>query len=316
MKRFLVCITLLLTFCVPAFAAEYPAKEIQVIVPFGPGGSNDVATRLLLKTYNTFLPREGVVINIAGAGGAVGTRDVRDAKPDGYKLLSFNTIFSVLNLMGSLDFNYKDLTVVGMYGYSDTGLFVLDGSPFTSMKDFVEAARKAPGKVRVGVGFGTLAHLGIMALEQKAGIKLNIVDAGGGEQKAAALMGGHIDAYFEPVPPVVQYLEAKKFRTLGIFSCERNKAYDHIPTMREQGIDLVLMQNYGLFGPKGLPQDVVAVLQEALRKTCAKPEFTQEMARNYLYMDLRTGEEAQKLLGEEFAVLKGVADAILAAKKK
>lgn len=317
MKQLCLCLAFILVLSGTALAeATFPSKEIQVIVPFGPGGSNDVATRLLLKTYNTYLPKDAVVINIAGAGGAVGSRDVRDSKPDGYKLLSFNTIFSVLNLMGSLNFNYKDMTIIGEFAYSDTGLFVLENSPYKSMLDLVTAAKHAPGKIRVGVGFGTLAHLGIMALEQKAGIKLKIVDAGGGEQKAAALMGSHIDAYFEPVPPVVQYLEAKKFRALGIFSQKRNDAYNDIPTMREQGIDLILMQNYGLFGPKGLPQNVVKTLQAALQQTCDKIEFKQELAKNYLYVDLRMNEAAIKLLDDEFTMLKSVADAIMAAGKK
>lgn len=316
MKRLLLCMAFLFAFNGLAFAAEpYPTKDIQVIVPFGPGGSNDVATRLLLKTYNTFLPKECIVINIAGAGGAVGTRDVYDSKADGYKLLSFNTIFSVLNIMGSINFNYTDMTTIGTYGYSDTGLFVLASSPFTSMADLVAAAKQAPGKIRVGVGFGTLAHLSILALEQKAGVKLNIVDAGGGEKKAAALMGGHIDAYFEPVPPVVQYLQANKFRALGIFSEKRNASYAQIPTMREQGIDLILMQNYGLFGPKGLPENVVSTLQVALEKTCAKAEFREEMAKNYLYIDLHMGEAANKLLGDEYAILKGIAAQLAPPKK-
>ena len=95
---------LILALSVPVAATGYPDKTVQFVVPFGPGGSTDVATRLLLKTFNKNFPREAVVINIAGAGGAVGARKVHDAKPDGYNLLSFNTILPVLRIMGKAYF--------------------------------------------------------------------------------------------------------------------------------------------------------------------------------------------------------------------
>lgn len=173
---------LILALSVPVAATGYPDKTVQFIVPFGPGGSTDVETRLLLKTFNKNFPREAVVINIAGAGGAVGARKVHDAKPDGYNLLSFNTILPVLRIMGMIDFNYTDLAPVALFSTSDTGVFVRNDSSWQSVKDMVADAKKRPGKIHFGVGFGTLAHLGTIALEQKADIKLNIVDTGGGEK--------------------------------------------------------------------------------------------------------------------------------------
>lgn len=317
MKQFVLCLMMVLGCCGSAFAADaYPNKEIQVVVSYGPGGSNDVATRQLVKIFNKFLPKEAVVINIVGAGGAVGTRAVHDAKPDGYKLLSTNTVFPVLRLMNALSFNYEDMTVIGLFAAADTSLYVRSDSPLKNITDLVAEAKKRPGNVRVGVGFGTLAHLGVLALEQKTGIKLNIVDIGGGEQKPAALMGGHVDAYFEPIPSTVQYLQAGTFRSLGIFSEERNPQFPDIPTMREQGVDLVLMTNYGLFGPKGLPEPVVAVLRDALRKTCDDPEFQEEMRRSHTKLDCRLGTDATARLSKEYAVLKAVADTLRAKAKK
>lgn len=181
---------LILALSVPVAATGYPDKTVQFVVPFGPGGSTDVATRLLLKTFNKNFPREAVVINIAGAGGAVGARKVHDAKPDGYNLLSFNTILPVLRIMGMIDFNYTDLAPVALFSTSDTGVFVRNDSSWQSVKDMVADAKKRPGKIRFGVGFGTLAHLGAIALEQKAGIKLNIVATGRGEKNPQPCWAG------------------------------------------------------------------------------------------------------------------------------
>ncbi len=301
---------LVLSLGAPVQAADYPDKTVQFVVPFGPGGSTDVATRLFLKSFNKNFPKEGVVMNMAGAGGSVGSRHVKGAKADGYTLLSFNTILPVLNLMGMIDFNYDAFEPVALYSTSDTGIFIKADSPWKNMQDFVADAKKRPGKIRFGVGFGTLAHLGAIALEQKAGIKLNIVDTGGGEKKSAALMGGHIDAYFEPVPPVAQYLESKTFRCLGIYSDKQNPLFPGIPTLREQGIDVVLMQNNGIFAPKGTPEEVLKVLREAMKKTTENPEFQKELASNFLKVEYLDGQAYRDLLAKEFQTLTGIAKAL------
>ena len=291
----------------PVHAADYPEKNVQFIVPFGPGGSTDVATRLLLKTFNKNFPKEGVVINVAGAGGSVGARKVHEAKPDGYTLLSFNTILPVLRIMGLIDFSYKNLSPVALFSTSDTGVFVRNDSPWKSVEDMVADARKRPGKIRFGVGFGTLAHLGAIGIEQKTGIKLNIVDTGGGEKKSAALLGGHIDAYFEPVPPVTQYLESKTFRCIGIFSEKPNPMLPGVKTMREQGIDLVLMQNKGIFAPKGTPEPILAILRAGIKKACEDPVFQKELANNHLNVVYKDGQAYQDLLAKEYVTLEGIA---------
>ncbi|MCL2123361.1 MAG: tripartite tricarboxylate transporter substrate binding protein [Desulfovibrionaceae bacterium] len=309
MKRFLIpaVLCLVLPLGVPALAAAaYPDKIVQFVVPFGPGGSTDVATRLLLKTFNKNFPKEGVVVNVAGAGGAVGSRKVRESAPDGYTLLSFNTILPVLRILDMIDFSYQELTPVALFSTSDTGVFVRNDSPYKNMDDFIADAKKRPGKIRFGVGFGTLAHLGALALEQKAGIQLNIVDAGGGEQKAASLLGGHIDAYFEPTPPVTQYLESKTFRCIGIFSEKQNPGLPGVSTMKEHGIDVVLMQNNGIFAPKGTPEDVLSVLRGSLKKTCADEAFRKELAAQTLDVVYIDGQAYIDLLAKEFTTLKQV----------
>ncbi len=301
-----ICLSLILADGVRA--APYPDKTVQVVVPFGPGGSNDVATRLLLKTFNKHFPREAVVINVAGAGGAVGARRVNEARPDGYNLLSFNTILPVLKIMGMLEFNYQGFEPVCLFAVSDTGVFVRNDAPWKNLQEFIDDAKQRPDKIRFGVGFGTLAHLGAIALEQTAGIDLNVVDTGGGEKKSAALMGNHIDAYFEPVPPVTPYLESRTFRCLGIFSAERNETVPgNPPTLREQGVDVVLMQNYGLFAPRGTPGDVLRVIREGVKTTCADPAFVEEMAANGLEVKYLDGQDYVQLLESENAALEAIA---------
>lgn len=310
MKRFLLPVFLCLSLALSgaAFAAPaYPDKTVQFIVPFGPGGSTDVATRLLLKTFNKNFPKEGVVINVGGAGGSIGARKVYESAPDGYNLLSFNTILPVLRIMDMIDFTYKDMAPVALFSTSDTGVFVRNDSPYKTMEDLVADAKQRPGKIRFGVGFGTLAHLGGLAVEQKAGVSLNIVDVGGGEKKSAALLGGHIDAYFEPTPPVIQYLESNTFRCIGIFSDKPNPGLPGVKTMREQGIDVVLMQNNGIFAPKGTPEPILNILREALKKTCADAEFQQELAKNTLDVVYLDGQDYIDLLSKEFDTLQEIA---------
>lgn len=311
-KLFLLFVMCLCLLSVGNLSAEtYPDKTVQFVVPFGPGGSTDVATRLLLKTFNKHFPKEGVVINIAGAGGAVGSRRVHEADPDGYNLLSFNTILPVLKIMGVIDFNYSAFEPVALYSTSDTGVFVRYDAPWKNIQEFIADAKKRPGKIRFGVGFGTLAHLGGIALEKAANIDLNIVDVGGGEKKSAALLGSHIDAYFEPVPPVTPYIDSKTFRCLCIFSEQRNPSMPDVPTLKELGMDVVLMQNNGIFAPKGTPEKVLQILRDSIKKTCEDPAFIKELTLNKLDVKYIDGQVYKQLLEQENTTLEGIASSLV-----
>jgi tripartite-type tricarboxylate transporter receptor subunit TctC len=266
-----------------AAATKYPEKPIQVIVPAGPGGDTDTNVRLVAKYMEKSLGKSVVVSNMEGAGGSLGSKQVKDAKPDGYTVLFFHPSVILNKVFGITDYDFSDFeqgpTVTIEPG---SALFVGKNSKFKTLQELITYAKANPGKVNYAMENGGLYHMMGLAFEQAAGIKLNMVDIGGQAAKNTALLGGQVDLIPGIVGTAQSYIKSGDMKCLGIFAGERNEAYKDIPTLKEQGVDLDLSKPYYFLFPKGTPKDVVDKFTASVKSATEDPAFAKDLEKFFI----------------------------------
>lgn len=265
----------------PATAGEkFPSKEITVVVPWPPGGGSDVSMRMVAEAATRTFGVSIVVVNKAGAGGALGTRDFAAAPPDGYTL--------GMNGMGVLARQYlvpnatliKDLQPVAFFGADPGALVARADTGWKTVGDFVQAAKANPGKIKNGNDDpGGSSYLVIAVLEKRLGIKVNRVSYKGYAPTVAALLAGEVQTATVPVPDALEHHKAGKVRILGVSDTKRHPAAPDVPTFREQGFDVVFGSWRTIVGPKGIPPDRLKILEANLLEALNDKAF-QDRARN------------------------------------
>jgi tripartite-type tricarboxylate transporter receptor subunit TctC len=281
--RVILC---LLALCSIAAQAEdaYPNKSITLIVPFPPGGVADITGRPFAASMEKFLGQKIIVENKAGAGGGIGMAQAAKARPDGYTLLMALSSISVIPeadrvLERAPMYQLKDLTPIALVSADPTLLVVRADSPWKTVKDFVEDARRRPDAITYSSSgvYGSL-HVAMESLALAANIKLHHVPYTGAGPAIIALMGGHVDAVATAAGTVGQQIKAGKLRALAGWGENRIAAMPDLPTMKESGYDAVFYIWCGLFAPAATPQSVIKALREAARKTVQDPQFKSGMA--------------------------------------
>ncbi len=262
-----------------ANAADFPKKRITYNVCFNPGGESDITARIQEQILKKNL---GVDVSIQykiGGGGALCWSELVQSAPDGYTIAGHNLPHTILQPMEMGDAGYKTLDLKQIYMFQSTPnvLMVRKDSPFKTLKDFVEYAKKnPPGVVTVGgSGSSSANDLGTAMLNKAAGIKLSYVPFGGTGSAVPALLGGHVTALMSYSPMVVQYSD--KFHFLAIASEKRMEAIPDVPTFKELGYDIVEGAYRGVAAPPGTPDAIVKVLAEAFDKTMKDPEVQKKM---------------------------------------
>lgn len=258
---------------IPAVAfAEFPEKPITYTIPFNPGGESDITARLQEPELEADL---GVAVNVThkpGGGGAVAWSEFqRTAKPDGYSLVGCNIPHIIGQPLIRKDAGYKTdgFKVVMWFHFTPNALVVSKDSPFKTLDDLIQFAKKKPFVGTVG-GSGTYSanHLETLRLMKAAGIDLTYVPYTGTGPVIPALMGGHLKAAMTYTPVSVNYKD--KFRTLAVASEERVPAMPDVPTFKELGYDIVGGAFRGVAAPLGTPQPVVDRLAKAFTETNKK----------------------------------------------
>jgi tripartite-type tricarboxylate transporter receptor subunit TctC len=274
----------------PALAqSAFPNKPIEVIVPYPPGGGTDMLGRAFAEASRTHVGQPLIVINRAGASGAIGWADVVNGKPDGYKMVLLATDLMTQPNMGYTKITYEDFTPIARLNYDPAALTVRADSPWNSVDDFVAAARAPGAKLSVGNGGnGSTWHLAAAALEEKAGARFNHIPFTGAAPAALSLLGGHIDAITVSAAEVYTYVAAGKLKVLAVMSDARIKGFEKVPTLKERGIDVSLGTWRGLAVAKATPPDVVTALRAMTAKAAQEKSLTEALDKQnmgYAYAD-------------------------------
>lgn len=267
---------------VGAQAASYPSKPIKFIVPYSPGGASDVSCRIVAKHLEKALGQRFVIVNVKGAGGAVGWKQVKSAKPDGYTITMWADPVAVMEATKATDFTHKDFEPVAMFGKMYITVFGKgEGGSYNSLADYKADAAANPGKIGLAMGRGTPAQFVAAMVENALGVDLNLVNVGGGAQKKAAVLGGHVHAGIEPMPGIIGPHSSGQLKVLGVLAEKRIPGFD-VATAREQGVDVVGFNSYGIIAPKGTPQDRLAILDKAVASLESSAEFKAELGKVFV----------------------------------
>ncbi|OZI71588.1 Bug family tripartite tricarboxylate transporter substrate binding protein [Bordetella genomosp. 12] len=265
-----------------AEAAAWPASPIKLVVPFPPGGGTDTSARLLAEKLTVLDKWQVIVDNRPGAAGNIGLDQVAKARPDGYTLAMAQTSNMAINpaLYAKMPFDpLKDLTPIVEVCAQPVVLVVRNESPFHTLAELVDAARREPGKYTVAqAGLGTVGHLAGEMLDRAAGIEMMQVPYRGAGPAMADLLGGQVDTYFGSAPAVMAQLQAKKMRALAVTSSRRLQGLPDVPTVAEQGYPgFAATTWFGLVGPAGLPAGIVAKINQAVNAVVGREEVRERL---------------------------------------
>jgi tripartite-type tricarboxylate transporter receptor subunit TctC len=277
---------------------KFPSKRITYNICFNPGGESDITARIQEAVLKKHLGVDVVIQYKIGGGGALCWSELVQTKPDGYTIAGHNLPHTILQPLEMGDAGYKTLDLKQIYMFESTPnvLMVRNDSPFKTLKDFIDYAKKnPPGVVTVG-GSGTSSanDLGTTMLNKAAGIKLTYVPFGGTGSAVPALLGGHVTALMSYTPMVVQYRE--KFRFLAMAADKRMDVVSDVPTFRELGYDIVEGAYRGVAGPPGTPDAIVKFLADAFDKTMKDPEVKKKMDQNGFKTEFMGPEESLALV--------------------
>jgi tripartite-type tricarboxylate transporter receptor subunit TctC len=262
---------------VGAAQAAYPEKPIRFIVVHSAGGASDVVSRILAKHMEVELGVPVVIVNVAGSGGAVGYTRLMNSEPDGYTISQYDDSMGIMEATGAVTFSHKNFQPVAMFGVMYVTVFTKPGK-YGSLADMAADAKSRPGQVGLAMGHGTPAQFYAKMVEDAMGVDLNLVNVGGGAQKKAAVLGGHVDAGIEPMPGIIGSHRSGQLKVIAVMAPERLEGFD-APTAREQGVDVLAFNSYGLLAPEGTPIDRAKVLAEAVAKVTKKPEYIEQMRK-------------------------------------
>ena len=254
--------------------AEYPEKPIKIIVPFGAGDSLDGTARVIADQLKKALGVAFVVQNIAGAGGGKGTAEAKKAKGDGYTLLMGSTgALTARPLISKPGYVTADFVPLAQLVEVPIGLAVASGSPFNSVKDIVEAARKNPGGVKYATpGPGATQHINMEIFAKAQGIKLTHIGGRGGKGAVTKTLTGEVDFVFVGAPNYTALAKGGKLRVLAVAADGRVSYLADVPTFKEQGYNFTVAVWFGLLTRQGTPQPVVDKLRRVIAEVANAPE--------------------------------------------
>ncbi len=279
---------------------KYPSKLITWICPYAAGGNADNRSRQVARVMQTLLGQTIIIDNKAGAGGNIGTDAIARAKPDGYTIGMGNFAPLAVNhaLFKKLNFDpFNDIVPIMLIERGPLVLMVRSESPYKTVQDIVSAAKASPGKLSYASGgIGGTHHLSGALFEHAAGIDMIHSPYKSGAAGATDLMGGQVDMMFEQMYAAAPSLKSGRLRGIAITSKARSPLYPDLPTMAEGGFPAVEVLNWqGIVGPKGLPADIVKLLNSVGNKALQDPALRKTI--------LDQGNDVVGGTPEEFAAL-------------
>ena len=288
----------------PASAA-YPDKPVRIIVPFPPGGGNDIIARALAEGMSRNLGQPVLVENKPGAGTVLGTEYVATRQPDGYTILIASFAYAVNpSLLPKLPFDHpRAFAPVTLIGRSPNIVVTPLDRPFKTIPELIAAAKAKPGALNYGsFGNGTSSHLAPELFKLMANVDLTHVPYKGAAQGITDMLGGRLDMMFTTASSVGSFLRSGRLRALAVTSNERSPAYPEVPTVAEGGVPGYDAQSwYAILAPAGTPADIQARLHSAIEVAAGSEEFLKRSAEDGLVVRIGAAAELAKFLDQEEA---------------
>lgn len=298
-----------------ASAQDYPSpkRPITIIVPYAAGGGTDNVARELAKLMSDKMGSPVIIENRGGAGGAIGSRQVAKADPDGYTLLFASSSFvthAATEVKPSYDVN-KDYAPIAMIGRGPLVVVAHKSSGAKNVKQLIEASKASPnGLDFCSSGPGTILHLAGELFKLKTGSKLTHVPYKGSGPAMTDLLAGRVHVFFTTVPAVMQYVKAGNLDLLAVTSAKRSPIFPDVPTVGEAGVpDYNITTWWGLLAPAGTPEPIVAKLNAIVNEVAAKEPLKSRLTNEGAEPYRGTPADFKSVLGSELKTWQDVAKA-------
>ena len=276
MLRKLACAALLAASTAAAYAQDFPARAITIVVPNPPGGLVDSSARLVGDPLAKVTKQSVVIENRPGGSGNIAYQAVARAKPDGYTLLASYSAYHTGNpwLMKDLPWAPKDFAPVALVSVATNVVAVHPSLPVNSLKELVDYLKKNPGKVNyASQGNGSLSHLGTELFKQQTGTVITHVPYKGSGQAIQDVLAGQVQMFITTPPSVLGHIQSGKLKALAVAGKSRHPSLPNVPTTAEAGVAGVELEAWvGLFAPAGTPQPVISKLTNDIKLALEQPE--------------------------------------------
>jgi tripartite-type tricarboxylate transporter receptor subunit TctC len=288
-----------------ASAPAYPAKPIRFIVPFAPGGGNDLIARLIGTKLSESWGQQVVVDNRPGAGGNIAAEIAARSAADGYTIFLFNSTNAIApSLFKSVPFDpIKDFEPVILIATSPFALVVHPSTPAKSVKDLIALAKAKPGVLTYASGGnGSSTHLAAEEFKQLAGIEMIHVPFKGGGPALIDVIGGRVTMYFSSLPPSLPHIKAGRLRALGITSKERSPLWPDLPTISEAALPgFESGSSYGIVVPAHTPKAIVLKMNAEIARLVATPEVSARLKEQGLHTGAGSPQDFGRFIKAEIA---------------
>ncbi|MGH7390332.1 MAG: tripartite tricarboxylate transporter substrate binding protein [Candidatus Rokuibacteriota bacterium] len=306
-RRIALVVALVLAAASTAWAQAYPAKPVELIIPFGAGGSADIEGRIIAKAAEKVLGVPVVPVNKPGAGGALAYTYVKNAPPDGYTVAWNSTGMLTVTNVGNVDFAWDAFEHVARVSIQSMPLAVRADAPWKTFQEFVAHAKANPGKIRIGnAGHGSGTHFAALAMTETAGIKVIHAPLGSGK-RIPSILRGEVEAISVPTPEVAGQVKAGEVRLLAIPSDMPDPAFPGVPTLRQAGVNVAMELFRGISVPGGTPPDVVRKLAEAFGKAAQDETFESAGVKGGYVVAVQGPAEFRKYLAAQNALIADLA---------
>ncbi len=262
-------------------SAAYPQRPIKLIVPFGAGGGSDTFSRILVKAIedHQLLPQPIVIINVPGAGGTIGSRRVKNARPDGYTLMQLHEGIVTSKYSGRVNYGPEAFDPIAGMGKSIMVIGVGEHSPYQSLNDLMKDATKRPDEVVFSANIGAPSQFaGLMLEKVSSGAKFRYAQTGDGAKRFAGLQGGHTDVSSFSLAEYIQF-KPSGLRAIALLGTERHPDAQEIPTAIEQGFDVVSVNMQFWWAPKGTSSERLDVIAKALSEAMKTDEVQARLSQ-------------------------------------
>ena len=288
-----------------------PKSTVSIIVPAGAGGNTDLSARVFAQYAKKLSGTDFVVVNANGAAGSVAANQVKSAKGDGLTVLYGHNLVNVANVAGITDYNYSAFKLGPTFAKDPAQGLYVNPTKYKSLDEFIAAAKAAPGQLKACTEVGAYTYYELLEFERLAGIDLDLVDVGSNSDKITAMLSGQVDLMPGAYINTKDYIEAGQFLCIGVPTAERYDLIKDIPTLKEQGIDLVYPDcDFSFYFPADTSDDVIKWYENIVQEMQKDPECLEAIANVQMMPYYLSAEDSLKNDEAYYTTFKTIAETV------